>query len=213
MFGDGALTFREFAMGETLPLATIHDAVLEFLRGRNDAVLYGAQAVNAYVSEPRMTQDVDVMSTRGAELAEDIRAMLNKRFFIAARVREVRGGIGYRVYQVRKPENRHLVDVRPVQSLPSAQRVDDVLVLAPVELVCAKVASAVGRPKTAKGLFDLADLRRLLLRFPELKTTTGPVSDRLQQMVGEGEDAKVLETWREVVAQPIEESDDESEFE
>ena len=29
MLGDGALTFREFAMREPLPLATIHDAVLE----------------------------------------------------------------------------------------------------------------------------------------------------------------------------------------
>jgi len=37
MFGDGALSFREFAMREPLPLATIHDAVLEFLRGRTDA--------------------------------------------------------------------------------------------------------------------------------------------------------------------------------
>jgi hypothetical protein len=27
MFDDGALTFREFATRETLPLATIHDAV------------------------------------------------------------------------------------------------------------------------------------------------------------------------------------------
>jgi hypothetical protein len=25
MFGDGSLTFREFAMREPLPLATIHD--------------------------------------------------------------------------------------------------------------------------------------------------------------------------------------------
>ena len=38
MFGDGSLTFREFIMREPLPLATIHDAVLEFLRGRTDAV-------------------------------------------------------------------------------------------------------------------------------------------------------------------------------
>ncbi len=33
MFGDGSLTFREFIMREPFPLATIHDAVLEFLRG------------------------------------------------------------------------------------------------------------------------------------------------------------------------------------
>jgi len=48
MFGDGSLTFREFIMREPLPLATIHDAGLEFLRGRTDAVLFGAHAVNAY---------------------------------------------------------------------------------------------------------------------------------------------------------------------
>ena len=58
-------------MGEQLPLATIHDAVLEFLRGRDDAVVFGAQAVNAYVSEPRMSQDIDLVSTRATELAEE----------------------------------------------------------------------------------------------------------------------------------------------
>src|SRR5438132_1013292 len=109
MFGDGALTFREFAMGEKLPLATIHDAVLEFLRGRNDAVVYGAQAVNAYVDEPRMTQDVDIASTRAADLAEELRKHLNKRFHIAVRVRNVREGLSFRLYQVQRPRNRHLV--------------------------------------------------------------------------------------------------------
>jgi len=102
MFGDGSLTFREFAMREPLPLATIHDAVLEFLRGRVDAVLFGAQAVNAYVDEPRMTQDVDIASTRGEAFADELRAFLHQRFHIAVRVREVREGLGYRIYQVRK---------------------------------------------------------------------------------------------------------------
>jgi hypothetical protein len=64
VIGDGALAIREFLMREPLPLARIHDAVFEFLRGRTDAVVFGAQAVNAYVSEPRMTQDVDILSTR-----------------------------------------------------------------------------------------------------------------------------------------------------
>jgi len=94
MFGDGALTFREFAMREPLPLATIHDAVLDFLRGRDDAALYGAQAVNAYVDEPRMTQKVDIMSTRGKALAEEIRRLLNERFKIATRVRQPRRSDG-----------------------------------------------------------------------------------------------------------------------
>src|SRR5438552_14261304 len=105
MFGDGSLTFREFIMREPLPLATIHDAVLEFLRGRDDAVLYGAQAVNAYVREPRMTQDVDIASTRAAKLAEELCSYLNKRFRIATRIRTIREGLGYRIYQVRRPQN------------------------------------------------------------------------------------------------------------
>src|SRR6059036_2588974 len=118
MFGDGSLTLREFMMHEPLSLATIHDAVLEFLRGRNDAVLFGAQAVNAYLDEPRMTQDVDILSPRAQELAEEIRTYLNEKFRIAIRVRQVREGLGYRIYQIQKPKNRHLVDVRAVHELP-----------------------------------------------------------------------------------------------
>jgi len=56
MFNAGSLTFHEFAMNEPLPLAILQDAVLDFLRGRDDAVVFGAQAVNAYVAEPRMSQ-------------------------------------------------------------------------------------------------------------------------------------------------------------
>src|SRR5262245_56200383 len=97
MFGDGALAFREFVMREPLPLATIQDAVLEFLRGRDDAVLFGAQAVNAYVDETRMTQDVDIMSFRAVQLAEELRRFLNQRFHIAVRVRDIREGQGYRI--------------------------------------------------------------------------------------------------------------------
>jgi hypothetical protein len=212
MFGDGALTFREFIMREPLPLATIHDAVLEFLRGRADAVLYGAQAVNAYVDEPRMTQDVDIMSPRAAELAEEVRSFLHERFHIAVGVRRVGGEAGYRIHQVRKPKNRHLVDVRLVQGLPPAQRVEEVLVLAPADLVASKVVSSVSRANTAKGFIDQADLRRLLLAFPELKADSGPVRALLEAAVTQGADARVLDTWRDVVAQEILPEDDEAEF-
>lgn len=207
MFGDGALTFREFAMREPLPLATIHDAVLEFLRGRDDAVLYGAQAVNAYVDESRMTQDVDIMSLRAAELAQEIRRHLNLEFQITVRVRKVREGMEFRVYQVRKPRNRHLVDVRSVNVLPPSQRVEDVLVLTPAELVSSKVLSMVGRPKTAKGLIDEADLRRLLLTFPDLKSHDGLVRERLEAADASPE---VLAAWDELVEQEIEAEDEES---
>jgi len=56
MFPELSLTFREFIMKEQLPLAAIQQAVLKFLRGRQDTVLFGAQAVNAYVEPARMTQ-------------------------------------------------------------------------------------------------------------------------------------------------------------
>ena len=61
MLNADVLTFQEFVMHEALPLSKIHQAVFEFLQGREDVVLFGAHAVNAYVSELRMTQDVDLL--------------------------------------------------------------------------------------------------------------------------------------------------------
>ena len=63
-----------------------------------------------------------------------LRDFLNQRFHIAVRVRDVREGLGYRIYQVQKPKNRHLVDLRPVAEMPPAQRVNEVLVVTPPEL-------------------------------------------------------------------------------
>ena len=203
MFGDGSLTFREFVMREPHPLATIHDAVLDFLRGRDDAALYGAQAVNAYVDESRMTQDVDILSPRASELAEEICEFLHQRFHIAVRVRQVKEGIGYRIYQVRKPKNRHLVDVRQEDSLPPTQRMEEVLVLEPVELVSGKVIAMVQRKGKPKSGTDWRDLAQLFLVFPELKAETGAVRDRLERAVSEGADAKVLEAWQELAIQEI----------
>lgn len=76
MLSAGTLTFREFVMREPLPLATIQEAILDFLRGRDDAVVYGAQAVNAYVEEPRMTQNIDLLSPRAEDLAKELREFL-----------------------------------------------------------------------------------------------------------------------------------------
>ena len=137
----GTLTFEEFAMREQLPLATIHDAVLEYLRGRDDVVVFGAQAVNAYVSEPRMSQDIDLLTTHADSLAEELRKFLSDRFHIAVRVRVIGAGKGYRLFQIAKPRNRHLVDVRNAASLPHAERIEDVLVISPPELIAHKVIS------------------------------------------------------------------------
>lgn len=209
MFGDGSLTFQEFAMSEPHPLAAVHGAILEFLRGRSDAVLYGAQAVNAYVAEARMTQDVDIASPRAAELAEELRAFLHVRFRIAVRVREVKEGAGYRIYQVRKPKNRHLVDVRPVASLPPAKRVKQILVVTPPELIANKVMAFTGRRGQPKAGTDWRDLAMLLLTFPQLKAEEGPVAERLRAA---GAPPEMMDAWKELVAQDIQPEDEDGEF-
>jgi len=206
MLNAGSLTFQEFIMSESLPLAAIQEAVLEFLRGRDDAVVFGAQAVNAYVPEPRMSQDIDLLSTRAAELAEELRSYLGKKFHIAVRVREVADGHGFRIYQIQKTGNRHLVDIRLVQSLPPSQRIAQVLVASPEELIAQKVIAYHRRRGQPKSGTDWRDIAMLLLAFPELKRNDGPVAERLKaEKAGE----EVMNLWRELVEQEIQSAEDE----
>ena len=196
-------------MQETLPLATIQDAVLEFLRGRKDAVVFGAQAVNAYVDEPRMTQDIDLLSVQASTLAQELRDYLSERFHIAARVREIGEGRGYRIYQVQKLGNRHLVDVRAVEQLPETRLIAQVLVIAPVDLIASKVVSYAQRRGSPKSGTDWRDLGMLLLSFPDLKQESGPVTDLLLDM---GAAAGVLDVWHDLVAQDIQPGNEDDEF-
>src|SRR5262245_17668880 len=105
MFAPDISSFHEFVMEEKLPLSTVHNAILEFLKGRDDVVVFGAQAVNAYVEEPRLTQDVGLQSTRARDLAEELRNHLHQRFHVAVRIREAAGGAGFRIYQLREDAN------------------------------------------------------------------------------------------------------------
>ncbi len=197
-------------MHEALPLSTIQGSVLEFLQGRKDVVLFGAQAVNAYVSEPRATQDVDIMSTRAQDVGEELRQHLSNVFHIAVRVREVAGGKGLRVYQVRKEGNRHLVDIRPVDSFPETRIFEDIQVVSPEELIASKVTSHISRYGKAKGWTDRRDLTLLLLEFPELKTATGAVRSLLEER---NADAAVIELWKELVSTDLNiEADDDLSF-
>jgi hypothetical protein len=200
MLNAGILTFREFVMGERLPLAEMHHAVLEFLQGRDDAVVFGAQAVNAYVSEPRMTQDIDLLSMRAAALAEELRKHLSDKFRVAVRLRDLGEGRGFRVHQVQKSGNRHLVEVRSVASMPSARRIENILVIAPADLVASKVFAYCKRRGRPKAGTDWRDVAMLLLAFPDLKTQEGEVLDKL---TAAGAGPEVLATWRELVAQDI----------
>lgn len=209
MFNAGTLTFQEFLMQEPLPLATLQQAVLEFLRGRDDAVVFGAQAVNAYVDEPRMTQDIALLSPRAESLVQELREHLGKRFHVALRVRTVARGRGFRLFQSRKLGNRHLVDVRAVDELPHSERIASVLVTAPAELIAMKVIAYHRRRGQPKSGTDWRDLAMLLLRFPELKNETGPVAKRLRAASAESE---ILNVWEDLVKQELRPEGDGEEF-
>ncbi len=193
-------------MRETLPLSTIQEAILGFLQGREDVVLFGAQAVNAYVNEPRMTQDVDLLSTRANELAEELQEFLSEKFHIAVRIRTVADGKGFRIYQIRSEGNRHLIDLRTVSEFPATEKIEDILVLSPVELLASKIISYHSRKGKPKAGTDYRDLGMLLLRFPELKEK---VLESLQSKnVGEA----VLETWAKIASQDFQLEDDDEDL-
>ena len=81
------------------------------------------------------------------------------------------------MFQIHKPSNRHLVDLRPAESLPRAERIEDVLVISPPELIAQKVISYHARRGQPKAGTDWRDLAMLLLTFPELKQDEGSVSE------------------------------------
>ncbi|MEM6427062.1 MAG: nucleotidyl transferase AbiEii/AbiGii toxin family protein [Cyanobacteria bacterium P01_D01_bin.128] len=209
MLNAGVLTFQEFAMGETLPLATIQAAMFEFLQNRDDVVIFGAQAVNAWVDEPRMTQDIDLLALNAAALAEEIRALLSQQFQIAVRIREVKAGIGYRVYQLQKTGNRHLVDIRSVETLPAANRIENVLILSPAALIAQKVIAFHQRRGKPKAGTDWRDIAMLLLTFPDLKQDPGTVTDAL---VEAQVSVDILAVWQELVQQDIQPIDEDEDF-
>ena len=165
-------------MKEPLPLATVHEAILDFCRGRKDVCVFGAQALNRYADEPRMTQDVDLMANDPAAVANELAGYLAARFpsGMAARVRAVsrKGAVlGYRVYQSRSAElggNRHLADIRrfdvPRDRLAET---DGVQYTGPELTVAMKAAAAVARTNEAKRLQDQADLARLIVALPEIE--------------------------------------------
>jgi hypothetical protein len=195
---DAPVTIREVMTHEELPLADVFREIGRFLIGREDAVLFGAQAVNVYAETERMTQDVDVMSTRAEALVEELRARIADRFHVAARVRVVFPG-GYRLYQIRKPKNRHLADVRQVDTLPPFRVVEGVAVVSPEELVAMKIVSMAARRGQPKELSDRLDVKRLLLALPDLKEPEGAVTASLRRM---GQPVTTLDLWQEMVREP-----------
>ncbi len=193
---DAPLTIREFAMPHEVPLALIFRETFAQLAGK-PAAIFGAQAVNAYVDEPRMTHDLDVLSTDARGLAEEIARTVGTKLHIALRVREVKAGTGFRVYQKNR-DKRHVVDVRQVDVLPPTQSVrgtGGVKAVAPACLLAMKVRAYVARKGQVKGLSDHADIHRLLNKFPALRSASGPVADILRG------DTTAMATWRTLITE------------
>lgn len=80
-------------------------------------------------------------------------------------------------------------------------------VVAPDELVARKVVAMDARRSRPKGATDMADVERMLLAFPELKTHVGAVADRLRALSAP---PGALAAWSEMVERHIEADEDES---
>src|SRR6266545_4496334 len=153
------LTATEYLMRESLPLYRVHEAIFDFCRGRSELTIFGAQAVNIYVPEPRMTQDVDLFSPTPRETAEALATALNGAFHVAVRVREIAGGKAYRVYQLRNEGNRHFADVRVMEfSLDDATERDGIRYASLPLMIAMKVSALAKRRLAPKGATDLADV-------------------------------------------------------
>jgi hypothetical protein len=164
------LTATEYLMREPLPLHRVHEAIFDFCRGKANLTIFGAQAVNVYVAEPRMTQDVDIFSPTPRETAEALATALNQAFHVAVRVREIAGGKAHRVYQLRNDGNRHLADVRLTEfSLDDSTEQEGIRYVSLPLMVALKASAFAKRRLAPKGATDLADVRRLLLAHPELR--------------------------------------------
>lgn len=204
---DAPLTLREYVTHERVPLADIFHAVARLLAGRHDAIVFGAQAVNFYAEEERMTADIDVLSTDAEGLAEEIRAYLATQFHIATRVRSMtKKGAGFRVYQVQKEKNRSLVDVRQEANLPDSVSERGVHFVEPVTLLAMKIESYAARRNQIKGDTDRVDIRRMLASFPELRELHGEVEEKL---ISDHVPKEILDIWYDFVEERLDPDSDE----
>ena len=119
------------------------------------------------------------------------------------------GDKGLRLFQVQKRGNRDLVDIRAVETLPSAERIAQVLVISPAALIAAKVIAYHNRRGKPKSGTNWRDIALLLLKFPDLKHEQGPVAEQLTIL---GAAPAIFAVWHEFVHQEIAPEDDEAEF-
>ena len=182
-------------MPQVVPLAEIQRFVLEQLQLRpGDTVIIGAQAVNAYASVRRNTDDVDVVSTQPTAVATMLEKALHERFHIAVRATKTKNTT--RIYQraAHGAPKRFLVDIEGVSELPPHREKFGLLVVNPEELLAMKAKAASERKHRPEGQTDRADIMRLLEKFPYLRDSE-EVPNRMRER-GSGEAAQAL--WDEI---------------
>ena len=113
------------------------------------------------------------------------------------------------MFQLRKPKNRLLVDVRQIDRLPPRQIVERVQVPTPEVLVALKVVACDARRGQPKSDLDLRDLKVLLLAHPSLKRESGPVENALKNA---GAVASAVVLWRDLVAMDIVVADEDADL-
>ena len=99
--------------------------------------------------------------------------------------------------------------MRPVEIFPATQRITQVLVIAPADLIASKVISYHQRRGKPKSWTDRRDLAMLLLTFPDLKREEGEVAEKLKLS---GASMDVMNVWKELAAQEIQATDEDDEF-
>jgi hypothetical protein len=153
-----------------------------------------------------MTQDVVILSSRAAELGEELREHLSTLFHVAIRIRTAEAQGSYRLYQLREPKNRRLADIRSVLTLPTSNLMEGLSVIAPDALIATKVVSYHHRRGRPKAGTDWRDIAELLLKLPELKSNSGAVATHL---LAAAVTPAVIATWEEIVKQRIDPEIDE----
>ncbi|HVT44879.1 MAG TPA: nucleotidyl transferase AbiEii/AbiGii toxin family protein [Thermoanaerobaculia bacterium] len=186
----------------------MQEVIFSFCADRPDVTVFGAQAVNLYTRVPRMSEDVDLLASDPAAAAEALAGRLGEELHVATRVREIRAGVAYRVFQVRKEGDRHLADVRLRMPLGETTVRDGIRYVSLVDLVAMKVLALSARGSAPKGATDLADLRRLLLSHPEIRSSEAGVTDTIRRFGGS---VHAVEAWAELLAAPLVSDEDADE--
>jgi hypothetical protein len=95
------------------------------------------------------------------------------------------------------------------EALPLAERIEDVLVMAPTPLLAQKVIAYHQRQGKPKAGTDWRDIAMLLLAFPNLKASPELVE---AELIKADADLSTIAIWQTLVQQDIQPADEDEDF-